>query len=85
MARLATSANPARKTVKLGGNISVIYVKAIDGRRVLDPARNPPAPLPPEGAKVEKSIYWRRRLMDGDVTEIIEPNASSLGLARETE
>lgn len=31
-----------------------------------------PTPLPPEGASVELTTYWRRRLIDGDVT-VAEP------------
>ncbi|WP_425337341.1 DUF2635 domain-containing protein [Hyphomicrobium denitrificans] len=31
------------------------------------------AKLPPEGALVELTPYWRARLRDGDVTEAISP------------
>lgn len=37
------------------------------GVRVLDPVKR--TPLPPEGVEVELSVYWLRRLADGDVTE----------------
>jgi hypothetical protein len=47
--------------------MSVMFVKPAPGRRVLDPARRPPEPLPASGALVEESHYWRRRLSDGDV------------------
>lgn len=43
------------------------------GRRVLDPLKR--TPLPPEGAAVELTIYWLRRLADGDVQEV--PRAAS--------
>jgi hypothetical protein len=37
--------------------------------------------LPAEGAKVVLTPYWKRRLRDGDVTEIVTgtPVAASLG------
>ena len=49
-------------------NILILIPKP--GRRVLDPAQTPPAPLPPEGRKVVDSPYWRSRLADGVVTRL---------------
>lgn len=43
------------------------FVKPAAGRRVLDPATR--KPLPAEGAEVERTPYWLRRLREGDVTE----------------
>ena len=45
-----------------------IYVVPAKGLRVLDPARKPPSPLPPEGKEVERTTYWLRREREGDVT-----------------
>jgi len=38
---------------------------------VANPEARPPMPrhLPPEGAEVPDTEYWRRRLRDGDVVE----------------
>ncbi|MDR1656132.1 MAG: DUF2635 domain-containing protein [Deltaproteobacteria bacterium] len=57
--------------------MSLILVKPLDGKRVLNPSQNPPVPLPPEGTVVERSIYWDRRVSDGDV-EVI-PTDDSVG------
>jgi hypothetical protein len=50
---------------------NLIFIKPVEGRRILDPVQDPPAPLPPEGAMVENSIYWIRRFIDGDVSMIL--------------
>ncbi|MEF2145124.1 MAG: DUF2635 domain-containing protein [Desulfovibrionaceae bacterium] len=42
-----------------------IFVKPVDGRRVLDPDTK--QPLPPEGASVEQSSHWLRRIRAGEV------------------
>ncbi len=42
-----------------------IYVKPKKGLIVPDPDRRDE--LPPEGREVQDSVYWRRRLNDGDV------------------
>ena len=41
------------------------------GLLVRDPATM--RPLPPEGAAKPMNTYWRRRLMDGDVSLAIAP------------
>jgi hypothetical protein len=45
---------------------------AIPGLLVSNPEALPPMPrfLPQEGAEVPDTEYWRRRLRDGDVTQI---------------
>lgn len=43
-----------------------IYVKPAAGGLVRDPADGN-APLPAHGKGVEKSVFWDRRLRDGDV------------------
>lgn len=55
-----------------------ITVKPALGMRVLDPVTR--KPLPEAGAEVPRSVYWLRRLRDGDVTEApaqSAPKASS--------
>ncbi|MBI4209527.1 MAG: DUF2635 domain-containing protein [Deltaproteobacteria bacterium] len=47
-----------------------IFLKPRSGLKVRDPKTH--RPLPPEGMKVRKSVYWMRRLRDRDV-EIIKP------------
>jgi ASC-1-like (ASCH) protein len=47
--------------------MATIRVKPKPGLRVLNPALIPLGPLPVDGAVVEDSIYWRRRIADGDV------------------
>ncbi|ADJ23038.1 phage-like protein [Hyphomicrobium denitrificans ATCC 51888] len=51
---------------------STLFVKPGQHDVVLMPERNM-AKLPPEGALVELTPYWRARLRDGDVTEAISP------------
>lgn len=45
-----------------------MMVKPADGLVVRDPRNR--EPLPPEGREVERSSYWLRRLLEGDVTEV---------------
>ena len=55
----------------------MIYVKPANGRKVRFPASDRPGRagkhVPVTGAKVERTMYWVRRLMFGDVVEIPEP------------
>jgi len=44
-----------------------VYLVPAPGLNVIDPANG--QPLPPEGKEVQDSTYWRRRLVEGDVTE----------------
>lgn len=48
----------------------LIYVIPRDGFKVGDPAlaATPSRHLPPAGRVVEASMYWARRVADGDVT-----------------
>jgi hypothetical protein len=47
-----------------------LHVKpAVDGALVRQPHREY-TPLPPEGAFVPDDLYWRRRIMHGDVVEV---------------
>lgn len=55
--------------------LTKITVKPADGRRVVDPQTR--KPLPAEGAEVERSVYWLRRINDGDVTEVKASKASA--------
>ncbi|MGE4292390.1 MAG: DUF2635 domain-containing protein [Desulfovibrio sp.] len=50
-----------------------IFIRPVDGRRVLDPVTKEPLPL--EGKRVEKSSYWLRRLTSGEV-ETVAPKAA---------
>lgn len=54
---------------------AVIIIKPAAGLRVLDPATM--QPLPPEGAQVEKTSHWIRRIKAGDVA-IAEPQAPAV-------
>lgn len=47
-----------------------IILKPRDGVIVINPING--KPLAPEGEAVEPSEYFDRRLLDGDVTEVIE-------------
>lgn len=49
-----------------------IFVKPKDGKRVIDPATK--RVLPSEGASVEKTSYWMRRLANGEI-EIVQQSA----------
>lgn len=52
-----------------------IFIKPCVGIKVLSPDHHN-QDLPTEGALVEASIYWQRRLQDGDVF-IAEPETKS--------
>jgi hypothetical protein len=64
---------------KLGNRkMKIVFVKPKPGRRVINPDLAPPAILAREGAKVIKSLYWLRRLADGDI-ELSELNQADAG------
>ncbi len=46
-----------------------MQVKPASGRQVPDPEKG--GFLPPEGRAVTATIYWLRRLADGDVVEVV--------------
>lgn len=46
-----------------------MQVKPVSGRQVPDPEKG--GFLPPEGRAVTATIYWLRRLADGDVVEVV--------------
>lgn len=48
-------------------------IKPTTGRAVRDPVKG--TLLPEEGADVENSPFWRRRLRDGDVERVTEKTA----------
>ena len=59
--------------------MSTAYLIPRAGLTVLQPANHKhsvPTPLPAEGATVELTSYWRRRLAVGDVTEGKAPAAT---------
>lgn len=56
-----------------------INVKPAPGLRVVDPVTR--QPLPAKGDEVERSVYWLRRLREGDVTEIKTTPAPSVSPA----
>lgn len=45
-----------------------MHVKPVSGRDVPDPEKG--GYLPAEGREVEPSLFWLRRLRDGDVVEV---------------
>lgn len=51
--------------------MSKIFLKPAPGLAVINPQTD--KPLPPEGAAVELTTYWRRRLNDGDVVRSAAP------------
>lgn len=53
----------------------LIHVTPAAGLRVLDPAETPPQPLPAAGKTVQRSPYWSRRALDGDITIALPPTA----------
>lgn len=55
-----------------------LYVKPAEGRAVRDPERDNEL-VPPEGKFVPRSIYWLRRLAQGDVVEARPPKADKSG------
>ena len=59
--------------------MTILHVKPVEGRAVLDPRTR--APLPPAGRRVEVDAYWRRRLADGDI--VIVPNGVPAGAPAE--
>jgi hypothetical protein len=46
--------------------MNMLFLIPKEGVRVVEPISH--TPLPAEGALVEESTYWLRRLRDGDVT-----------------
>jgi len=46
-----------------------MQVKPVSGRQVPDPEKG--GFLPSEGRAVKATIYWLRRLADGDVVEVV--------------
>jgi hypothetical protein len=50
-----------------------MYVIPEPGKTILDPLTN--RMIPAEGAQVESSTYWRRRLKEGTVTQGTPPAA----------
>lgn len=52
-----------------------MFLKPKEGIIVRDPLTN--LPLPSEGKEVNESIYWRRRIQDGDVIVINKKTESS--------
>jgi len=51
-----------------------MFVKPKNGLSVRDPVKG--SPLPADGADVPDTIFWRRRLRDGDVTTTDKPVTS---------
>ena len=49
----------------------MIKLKPVPGRIVPDPERGDM--LPPEGRSVRPSVFWQRRVIDGDVEPVTEP------------
>lgn len=47
--------------------MKTMHIRPAEGRLVRDPKSK--QPIPAEGAEVERSSYWLRRLKDGDVVE----------------
>lgn len=56
--------------------INSLFIKPVNGARVLNPHTSPPSPLPAEGLRVANSSYWQRRLADG-VVELAAPAKKS--------
>lgn len=52
-----------------------MFVKPKDGLSVRDPVKG--TLLPAEGAEVRDSVFWRRRLRDGDVSVVEKTSATS--------
>lgn len=46
-----------------------LHIRPAEGLLVIDPASQ--RALPKDGAEVELSRYWRRRLKDGDVLSVL--------------
>ena len=47
-----------------------MFLIPVEGRMVIDPATG--VALPAEGAEVEASDFWDRRIIDGDVIQTID-------------
>jgi hypothetical protein len=57
-----------------------MFVKPRPGYVVRDPLRERSWQLPAEGAEVpDNSVYWQRRVRDGDVEQIAGPGEGSNG------
>jgi hypothetical protein len=57
-----------------------VFVKPKEGLKVRRPTA-PYAPLPPEGAEVPDSeIHWHRRIADGDVIVVPNPEAAQAAI-----
>lgn len=52
-------------------NPPMLFLKAVDGRRVKDPKTF--AVLAPDGEFKPDNSHWRRQLMHGDVVETVPP------------
>ncbi len=52
-----------------------MFAKPKDGLVILDP--HTLRPLPAEGAEVEESSYWLRRLQDEDIVVVKKPPAAA--------
>lgn len=48
--------------------MSLIHLQPTGGRRVRDPATG--QPIPASGVHVPSSVYWARRLREGDVIQV---------------
>lgn len=59
-----------------------MFVKPKDGVSVRDPVKG--SPLPAEGAEVPDTIFWRRRLRDGDVSITEKTVTTSVATAKST-
>jgi len=59
-----------------------MFVKPKDGLSVRDPVKG--SPLPAEGAEVPDTIFWRRRVRDGDVSITEKPVTTSVVTAKST-
>ena len=52
-----------------------MFVKPNNGLSVRCPVRG--EPLPADGAEVPDNTFWRRRLKDGDVSQVLEKGVKS--------
>lgn len=62
-----------------------MFVKPVVGRAVRDPVKG--TFLPEEGAEVAESMFWNRRLRDGDVITVdtTSPATKSTAAAKNTD
>jgi len=58
-----------------------IYVVPAKGLTVINPANN--QALPTEGAEVEMTPYWQRRINEGDVVQVAEGKAPAKAKTKE--